>query len=113
MRLIKKKKKETAQDSFLKEFIQAVKKGDFFVKLSFIWMGAGYIARKQFIKGILMTLLEVAVILFTFNFAMDYVPKFLTLGTVKQEAVFNIVTMKNEFNDYIDSLLLESEEQND
>ena len=106
MRLIKKKKKETAQDSFLKEFIQAVKKGDFFVKLSFIWMGAGYIARKQFIKGILMTLLEVAVILFTFNFAMDYVPKFLTLGTVKQEAVFNIVTMKNEFNDYDHSFMI-------
>lgn len=85
---------------FFREFGEAVVKGDFFVKLSLIWMGAGYIRRKQFIKGIIMTALEVAIIAFTFGFAMDYVPKFGTLGTVQQESVFNIVTMQNEFNDY-------------
>lgn len=92
--------------SFFKEFGQAVVKGDFFVKLSLIWMGAGYIRRKQFIKGILMTLFEAAVILFTFDFAIGYVSKFATLGTVQQESVFNIATMQNEFNDYDHSFMI-------
>jgi arabinogalactan oligomer/maltooligosaccharide transport system permease protein len=47
-----------------------------------------------------MTALEVGVILFTVFFAMDYVPKFNTLGTVQAEMVFNPQTMKNEMNDY-------------
>ena len=92
--------------SFFKEFAEAVVKGDIFVKLSLIWMGAGYVRRKQYIKAILITIVEVAVLAFTFGFAMDYVSKFGTLGTVKQEAVFNIQTMKNEFNDYDHSFLI-------
>lgn len=85
---------------FFKEFGEAVVKGDMFVKLSLIWMGAGYIKRKQYIKALLVTLLEVALIYFTIGFAVDYVSKFGTLGTVQQEAVFNIKTMQNELNDY-------------
>ena len=92
--------------SFFREFGEAVAKGDLFVKLSLIWMGAGYIRRKQFIKGILMTLLEVAVILYSVGFAMDYVTKFGTLGTVQQEAIFNLATMQNEFNDYDHSFMI-------
>ena len=91
---------------FFKDFGTAVAKGDIFVKLSLIWMGAGYCRRKQFVKSILMTIFEVAVIAYTVGFAMDYVPKFATLGTVKQESVFNIVTMKNEFNDYDHSFMI-------
>ncbi len=91
---------------FFRDFGQAVVKGDLFVKLSLIWMGAGYIRRKQFVKGIIMTLLEVAMFIFTFGFALEYVPKFGTLGTVKQESVFNIVTMQNEFNDYDHSFMI-------
>ena len=91
---------------FFKDFGAAVAKGDIFVKLSLIWMGAGYCRRKQFVKSILMTIFEVAVIAYTVGFAMDYVPKFATLGTVKQESVFNIVTMKNEFNDYDHSFMI-------
>ena len=33
-------------------------------------------------------------------------PKFGTLGTVKAEMVFNIDTMKNEFNDYDHSFMI-------
>ncbi|MCC8066257.1 MAG: sugar ABC transporter permease [Clostridiales bacterium] len=84
-------------------FGTAVAKGDAFVKLSLIWMGAGYARRKQYIKALLMTILEVAVIAFTFIFALQYVPKFGTLGTVKMEKVFNMATMKSEFNDYDNS----------
>lgn len=91
---------------FFREFGEAVVKGDIFVKLSLLWMGAGYIRRKQYIKGILMTIFEIAVIAFTFGFAMDYVPKFGTLGTVQAEKVFNPVTMKNEWNDFDNSFLI-------
>ena len=51
------KKKKSGIGGFFKEFGEAVVKGDLFVKLSLVWMGAGYIRRKQIIKGILMTLL--------------------------------------------------------
>ncbi len=95
-----------AVSGFFKEFGTSLAKGDIFVKLSLIWMGAGYCRRKQFVKSILITLFEIAVIAFTFGFAMDYVPKFGTLGTVQQESVFNVVTMKNEFNDYDHSFMI-------
>lgn len=85
---------------FFSGFGKAVAKGDLFVKLSLLWWGAGYARRKQYIKAIIMTALEVAVILFTIFFAMDYVPKFGTLGTVKAEKIFNAQTMKSEWNDY-------------
>ncbi|MCM1325993.1 MAG: sugar ABC transporter permease [Bacteroidales bacterium] len=91
---------------FFKNFGRSVVKGDIFVKLSLLWMGAGYIRRKQFIKGILMTLFEVVVIWYSVVFAGEYVSKFHTLGTVQQESIFNIVTMKNEFNDYDDSFMI-------
>ena len=91
---------------FFREFGQAVVKGDIFVKMSLIWMGAGYVRRKQYIKGIIMTLVEVAFFIFTFGFAMEYVPKFGSLGTVQMESVFNIATMQNEFNDYDHSFMI-------
>ena len=61
---------------FFADFGTAVVKGDAFVKLSLIWMGAGYAKRKQYVKAVLMTLLEIAVIVFSVKFAMQYVPKF-------------------------------------
>lgn len=91
---------------FFKNFGEAVAKGDIFVKLSLIWLGAGYVGRKQFIKGLLVTLIQAIVIIYTVEFGMEYLVKFGTLGTVQQEAVFNIVTMKNEFNDYDNSFLI-------
>lgn len=83
--------------------MEALTKGDLFVKLSLLWLGAGYARRKQYVKALLMTLLEIAVILFTVKFAMQYVPKFNTLGTVSPVRTFNVDTMKNEFNDYDNS----------
>lgn len=88
---------------FFSSFGTAVAKGDAFVKLSLLWWGAGYARRKQYVKAVIMTVLEVALVLFTVGFAMDYVPKFGTLGTVKPEKVFNMKTMKNEWNDYDNS----------
>lgn len=89
-----------AVGGFFSGFGTAVAKGDIFVKLSLLWWGAGYVRRKQYIKALIMTALEAAVILFTVFFAMEYVPKFASLGTIKAEKVFNAKTMKSEFNDY-------------
>lgn len=92
--------------SFFKNFGEAVTKGDLFVKLSLLWMGAGYARRKQYLKSLLVTIIEVLMLIYTIFFAPQYVSKFGTLGTIKQESVFNIQTMKNEFNDYDHSFLI-------
>lgn len=93
----------TSSDSFFTNLRTALAKGDVFVKLSLLWWGAGYARRKQIFKAIVMTALEAAVIWFTVAFAFQYVPKFGTLGTVQAEQVFNMQTMKTEWNDYDDS----------
>lgn len=77
--------------------------GDAFVKLSVLIMGAGFFRRKQYIKGMIVTLFQVVIILFTLNFALYYIEKLGTLGTVQYETVFNFETMKNEPNDYDNS----------
>lgn len=84
----------------------ALAKGDLFTKLSLIWWGAGCFKHKQYVKAILYTLLEVAVVLFTVYFAIPNVSKFGTLGTVRAEQVFNMQTMKTEWNDYDNSFLI-------
>jgi arabinogalactan oligomer/maltooligosaccharide transport system permease protein len=78
------------------DFIQ----GDIFVKLSALIMGAGFIRRRQIFKGILVTMFQAVIILFFFSFALPYLSKFSTLGTVPYESVFNFETMKNEVSDY-------------
>lgn len=86
--------------TFFRDVGEAIIRGDLFVKLSLIIMGAGYFRRKQIVKGILMTLLQVVVMVYTLQVAAPYLSKFSTLGTVQQEMVFNLATMKNEVNDY-------------
>jgi len=90
----------------VKEFTEAVSKGDIFVKLSLLWMGAGYAARKQYIKAVLVTVFQIAVLIFSIGFASEYVGKFYNLGSIRQESIFNIQTMQNEFNDYDHSFLI-------
>ncbi len=85
---------------YFKGFFLSIVEGDIFVKLSLLIMGAGYIRRKQYVKGILMTLVEAVFVLFCIMFGIPYLSKFSTLGTVQIEKVYNPVTMKNEFNDY-------------
>ncbi|MGM9538791.1 MAG: carbohydrate ABC transporter permease, partial [Candidatus Onthomonas sp.] len=91
---------------FFGDFGHAVADGDIFVKLSLVWFGAGYLGRKQYIKALIMTLFEAAVIAYTIFVGMRYVPDFGTLGTVQQETVFNPVTMQNEFNNYDNSFTI-------
>lgn len=83
--------------SFFGDFGRAVVKGDIFTKLSVLIWGVGYARRKQFVKAILITAIETFIIWFTISFAMEYVPKFATLGTMeRQEPIFNIQTMQYE-----------------
>ena len=70
--------------TFFREFGQAFTKGDAAVKLSLLIAGAGYWKRKQRIKAILVTLLELGIILYTVLIGIPYISKFSTLGTVEQ-----------------------------
>ena len=95
-----------AVNKYFADFGRAVAKGDIWCKLSLIILGAGYFGRKQIIKGILMTTLEVIFFLFTGLFSINYIKDLNTLGTVQYEAVFDPLTMKNTVNDYDNSLLI-------
>lgn len=95
-----------AAGSYLGKFGNAVVKGDLFVKLSLIWMGAGYCRRKQYLKSICISLFEILVLIFSVTVSSQYIPKIGTLGTVKQASEFNPITMKKEFNDYDNSFMI-------
>lgn len=86
--------------SYGKEFGTALVKGDMFVKLSLLFMGAGYLKRKQYIKSLIVTIFQVAVLFYIGIIGIPYLAKLTTLGTVEREMVFNVQTMKNEVNDY-------------
>ena len=92
--------------NYFKEFGTAVAKGDIWVKLSLIWMGAGYIARKQIINGIIMTLLEAVFAIMCVGYAAPNLAKFGTLGTVQFEQVFDPLTLTSKVNDYDNSFLI-------
>ena len=92
--------------NYFKEFGTAVAKGDIWVKLSLIWMGAGYIARKQIINGIIMTLLEAVFAIMCVGYAAPNLAKFGTLGTVQFEQVFDPLTLTSTVNYYDNSFLI-------
>ena len=71
-----------------------------------ILFGAGYFKRKQYVKGILVTALQVFIFIFYPTALWPYLSKFNTLGTVKRAAVFNPETMKNEVNDFDHSFMI-------
>lgn len=90
----------------LKEFGQALAHGDIWVRLSLVIMGAGYFGRKQIMRGILMTLLQVGVLASIVKVFMPYMAKLNTLGTVQREEIFDPLTMQKTVNDYDNSLLI-------
>lgn len=90
----------------MKKVMEALKHGDAATRLSMLIMGAGYFARKQYIKGIIMTAIEVLFFLFTFRFSWKYICKLNTLGTVQREEYLDLTTLKKTVNDYDNSLLI-------
>lgn len=92
--------------TYFQEIGLAVRDGDIWTKLSLIIMGVGYFGRKQWIKGILLTAIELGFFVFTFGFSWKYITKLNTLGIVQREEIFDIVTMTKTVNDYDNSLLI-------
>lgn len=90
----------------MKKVIDALKHGDAATRLSMIIMGAGYFARKQYVKGIFMTAIEILFFLFTFRFSWQYICKLNTLGTVQREEYLDLATLRKTVNDYDNSLLI-------
>lgn len=68
---------------------KALVKGDFFTKLSFIIMGLGNIARKQFIKGLTFLGIEVAFVYFMLTQGIYNISMLPSLGWVEQVEVWN------------------------
>ena len=91
---------------FFADFVTSIVKGDIWTKLSLVVMGAGYIGRKQYVKGILMTAIEVLFCYILVGFSWPYLMKFDTLGDVERETIFDPLTMTNIENDYDNSLLI-------
>lgn len=69
-------------------------------------MGAGYMARKQVINGIIMFLVEALFVVLCVGYAAPNLAKFGTLGTVQFEQVFDPLTMTSTVNDYDNSFLI-------
>ena len=92
--------------AYFKTFGTALAKGDIWVKISTVFMGAGYFARKQIINGILMTLVEVGFIVFCVLFGAPNLAKFNTLGEVQAEFIFDPLTLQTTMNDYDNSFMI-------
>lgn len=91
---------------YFTDFGKAIKNGDVWTRLSLIVMGAGYFGRKQIVKGILMTLIELGFVLFTVRVSWQYIRRLNTLGTVQREEIFDPLTLSKTVNDYDNSLLI-------
>lgn len=77
--------------------------GDLFVKLSALICGASCIKRKQYVKGVLLTLVEALVLWLVPAFFWPYISKLDTLGTVEAKAVIDKTTRTKVWNDYDNS----------
>jgi len=105
-----KRKKSFKESAFVRYFTdlgEALSKGDWAVKSSLIVMGMGFFKRKQIMKGILVTLVEIAYILCFAIFSIPYLAKFSTLGTVQyQDPKINPLTFEVEQFPYDNSFLI-------
>lgn len=67
--------------------MNAIKKGDFMTRLSMLVMGAGNIARKQIVKGILYFVTELAYIFYMVSYGIYSLTELPTLGHYRREEV--------------------------
>ena len=91
---------------FFTSTVRAFMEGDVWVKLSALIGGASCFARKQYLKGALITLVEALLIALFPGFFWPYMSKLGTLGTVQLQRTFNPETRQNEFNNYDNSFLI-------
>lgn len=94
------------EPGLVKSAFLAIKNGDWAVKCSALIMGMGYLGRKQYIKGLLVTAFQALLLGFIIVVGIPYLMDFPSLGTVKMEYKFNPATMKNEMTDYDNSFTI-------
>lgn len=73
----------------VKEFFLNIIHGSIWTKISCLFMGIGQIGRKQFVKGALYFIIQVAFVLYVVFFGAGYLAKLGTLGTIKATEVWN------------------------
>ena len=88
----------------MRELGRAIRKGDIWTKASMLVMGAGYFARGQIAKGIIMTGMEALFFYLWIGVFGQYMGKLNTLGTVQREEVFDPLTLTKTVNEYDNSL---------
>ena len=103
MKEAKKRIKEFATEYTVQN---AVKKGDGATKLSMIIMGAGNLARKEFIKGILFLLSEISFIMMMVLFGLNALASLPSLGTEEQAELFDETTQTSIYTDGDNSMLV-------
>ena len=103
MKEAKKRIKEFATEYTVQN---AVKKGDGATKLSMIIMGAGNLARKEFIKGILFLLSEISFIMMMVLFGLNALASLPSLGTEEQAEIFDETTQTYIYTDGDNSMLI-------
>lgn len=81
------------------DFVQ----GDIWVKLSALLCGASCFARRQFVKGLLITAVEALVVWIVPAFFWQYISKLHNLGTVEAQYVLDRATRSKVWNDYDNS----------
>ncbi len=84
---------------------RAAKEGDMWTRSSFVVMGAGLVRRKQYLRGILYFLFEVAFVLYMVFFGGRYLSKMGSLGTVARVEVVDPLTGVIKY-EYIDDSFL-------
>lgn len=87
MALFKRKDVNESKDNIT--YLEALKHGDIFTRLSAIIMGLGNIVKGQIMKGVLFLAMELSFILFMVIKGVDYLKGLVTLGTVEQTEFFN------------------------
>lgn len=90
----------------IRAVIRDFSEGDAFVKLSAILWGASCFRRRQFARGILLTLIQLVWLGSLFGFFLPYILKLPTLGTVEQVRTYDEATRQMVFNDYDNSFLI-------
>ena len=91
------KKKKASEFPDVIPVSEAIRKGDIFTKLTCLIMGAGNLARKQIIQGLLFLAGELAYILYMVFYGAKALQNFVTLGTETQRKVFNEATQVYEY----------------
>ncbi|MBQ8556931.1 MAG: sugar ABC transporter permease [Clostridia bacterium] len=84
---------------------RAFRDGDRWVKLSALVAGASCFRRRQWGRGAVLCVMQL-IFIAAFAFALPYILKLPTLGTVQAARIYDPVTRRNVWNDYDHSFLI-------